>query len=214
MTQSDAPTARSSAAWLFVIVRAIPALALGVVITFTAQHSSALGLVSLGIFGLSTGVILVVSIATAPHTNGTRSVVLAQGIVLLVVGAVALAAPSAGLEFLILLITGFAVVTGFLELYLGMRKGRATQERRDGIFLGGLTVLLALAVLVVPPGFSQSSAGPDGIVRELTASVIIVGLLGAYWIVIGIYLVIAGLSLKWSAEPAGRTATSPTKTGA
>jgi hypothetical protein len=51
-------------------------------------------------------------------------------------------------------------------------------------------------------------------VRELTASVIIVGLLGAYWIVIGIYLVIAGLSLKWSAEPADRTTISPTKTGA
>ena len=214
MTPNDAPIARSSTAWLFVIARALPALALGVVITFTAQHSSVLGLISLGIFGLSTGAILVVSIVTGPRPDSTRPVVLAQAVVLLVVGTVSLAAPRAGLEFLVLGITAFAVVTGFIELYLGLRKGRATQERRDGIFLGGLTVLLALAVLVVPPGFTQSSTGPDGVVRELTASVIIVGLLGAYWIVIGIYLVIAGLSLKWTDEAASPTMTSPTQTGA
>jgi len=214
MTPNDAPVASSSAAWLFLIARAVPALALGVVITFSAQHSPTLGLISLGIFGLSTGAILIASVATDSGADKTRSVVLAQAIVLLVVGALSFAVPGAGLEFLVLVITALAVVTGFLELYLGLRKGRATQERRDGVFLGGLTVLLALAVLVVPPGFTQSSAGPDGVVRELTASVIIVGLLGAYWIVIGIYLVIAGLSLKWTDDPAGRTTTSPTQTGA
>jgi uncharacterized membrane protein HdeD (DUF308 family) len=198
---------------LFVIARALPALILGGAITFTAQHSPSLGLISLGIFGLSTGAIFVASLVWAPRADGSRPVVLGHAIVLLVVGAVSLAFPGAGLEFLVLAITAFAVITGFLELYLGARKGRPRPERRDGVFLGGVTVLLALAVLIVPPGFIQSSTGPDGVVRELTASVIIVGLLGAYWVVIGVYLVIAGLSVKWSAEPADPTTTLPTQTG-
>ncbi len=207
-------TPSPSLAWLFVIVRAIPALVLGGAITFTAQHSPTLGLVSLGIFGLSTGAILIASVLWAPRADGSRPVVIGQAIVLLVVGAVSLALPGAGLEFLVLAVTAFAVITGFLELYLGVRKGRPRSERRDGVFLGAVTVVLALAVLIVPPGFIQSSTGPDGVVRELTASVIIVGLLGAYWVVIGIYLVIAGLSLKWSGEPAGPTTILPTQTGA
>ncbi len=203
-----------SLAWLFVIARAVPALVLGGLITFTAQHSPALGLVSLGIFGLSTGAILVASLVWASRRDGSRPVVLGHAIVLVAVGALSLALPGAGLEFLVLTITAFAVITGFLELYLGVRKGRARPERRDSVFLGGATVLLAVAVLIVPPGFVQSTTGPDGVVRELTASVIIVGLLGAYWVVIGIYLVIAGLSLKWSGEPAAPTTTLPTQTGA
>ncbi len=212
MTASDAPIAR--AVWPFVIARAVPALVLGVLITFTAQHSPLLGLVSLGIFGLSTGAIVVVSIVRGPRPDSTRPVAIAQAVVLLLVGAVSLAVPGAGLEYLVLVITAFAVITGFAELYLGLRQGRGRGERRDGVFLGSLTVLLALAVLVVPPGFTQSTVGGDGITRELTASVIIVGLLGAYWIVIGVYLVIAGLSLKWSGELADRAVTSATKTGA
>ena len=61
-----------------------------------------------------------------------------------------------------------------------------------------LTVLLAVVVLVIPADYVQPFTGPDGVARELTASIIIVGVLGAYWAILGIYLVIAGLSLKWA----------------
>jgi hypothetical protein len=47
----------------------------------------------------------------------------------------------------------------------------------------------------------QSFTGPDGVARELTASVIVVGALGAYWVIIGVYLVIAAFSLKWASSP-------------
>jgi hypothetical protein len=97
-------------------------------------------------------------------------------------------------------VTIFAIVTGFLELYLGLRGRRVERSAKDRIFLGGLTIVLAIALLLVPPGFVQSFTGPDGVGRQLTAAIVVVGLLGAYWAIAGVYLVIAGLSLKWGTE--------------
>jgi hypothetical protein len=120
--------------------------------------------------------------------------------VAILAGLASIAVPRAGLPFLVFVVTVFAVVTGFLELYLGLRGRRVERSAKDRIFLGGLTIVLAIALLLVPPGFAQSFTGPDGVARQLTASVVVVGLLGAYWAVAGIYLVIAGLSLRWGSE--------------
>jgi hypothetical protein len=128
-----------------------------------------------------------------------RGVLFVHAAVAILAGLAAIAVPGAGLPFLVFVVTVYAVVTGFLELYLGLRGRRAGGPAKDRIFLGGLTIVLAIALLLVPPGFAQSFTGPDGIARQLTASVVVVGLLGAYWAVAGVYLVIAGLSLRWGA---------------
>lgn len=185
--------------WYGLLARAVPALVLAGVVTFSADHSAPLGLTTFGIFAAATGaVITVFALRSTPGT--TRTLQLVQGVVTLVAGVASLALTSAGLPFFVLLLTAFAVVTGFLELYLGLRSRRTDKAARDWIFAGGLTVLLAIVVLLVPPEFVQTFEGPDGVVRELTASVIVVGVLGAYWAILGIYLVIAALSLKWAPE--------------
>ncbi len=187
--------------WYVPIARAVPALILATVVTFTAEHSATLGLTTFGLFGLATGAVILVAALRQRGVVVERALLGVQGGIAILAGAAALAVPGAGLPFLILLLTGFAVVTGFIELYLGVRGRRTNSFGRDRIFLGGLTVLLAIAVLLVPPGFVQSFTGPDGVARALTAAVVVVGLLGAYWAIAGIHLVIAGLSLKWSTDP-------------
>jgi hypothetical protein len=127
-----------------------------------------------------------------------RAILLAQGGILVVVGIVALVSTGGGLPYLIFLLSAVAAISGFLELYLGLRGGPL---RRDRLFVGAVTALLALGVLIVPPGFEQATAGVDGPTGVLTASTIVVGALGAYLAVIGVYLVIAGLSMKWAAAP-------------
>ena len=117
-------------------------------------------------------------------------------------GLAALLRMSGGLPLLILLVSVFAALTGFLELYLGWRGRGRDRSARDWTFVGALTIVLAIAVLLVPADFSQVFTGPDDVERELTASVIVVGLVGAYWVIVGLYLVIAGLSLKWAAQDA------------
>ena len=185
---------------------------LAVVITFTADHSAPLGLLTFGIFAVVSGAVLTASALRLGAKGVVRSVTFAQGILTVLAGIVSLAIPAAGLPFFVFLLTAFAAITGFLELYLGLRSRGRSSSSRDWVFVGALTALLAIVVLLVPPGFSQTFTGPDEVQRVLTASVIVVGALGAYWAILGVYLVIAGLSLRWAAAPT--TSASPAEGGA
>ena len=196
-TPASAPDAAT--AWYIPVARAAPAVALAIVVTFSADHSASLGLVTFGVFGLASGAVILVA-ALLSRTAPQRGVLFAHAAVAILAGLASIAVPGAGLPYLVFLVTVFAIVTGFLELYLGLRRRRVERSAKDRIFLGGLTIALAIALLLVPPGFVQSFTGPDGVARQLTASVIVVGLLGAYWAITGVYLVIAGLSLKWGTE--------------
>ena len=187
--------------WYVPLARAVVALALAVVITFSADHSAPLGLLTFGLYGVSAGAVLAASALRLGVTGVMRTVTFAQGILTVLAGIVALALPAAGLPFFVFLVTAFAAITGFLELYLGLRSRGKSSSSRDWVFVGALTALLAITVLLVPPGYAQAFAGPDGVQRVLTASVVVVGTLGAYWAILGVYLVIAGLSLRWAPRP-------------
>ncbi|MGV8895013.1 MAG: DUF308 domain-containing protein [Rhodoglobus sp.] len=188
--------------WYVPVARAVPALALAVGVTFTADHSAPLGYLTFGIFAVIVGAILTASALRLGARGVTRTVTLTQGLVTLVAGIVSLSLPAGGLPFFVFLLSAFAAITGFLELYLGLRGRGRDRSARDWVFVGALTAILAIVVLLVPPEFQQSFTGPDNVARELTASVIVVGALGAYWAILGMYLVIAGLSLKWAPKDA------------
>ena len=202
--------------WYVPAARGVSALALAVVITFSADHSAPLGYLTLGIFAVASGAVLT---ASALRLAGegvagtvTRPLTLAQGLITVLVGIVSLALPAGGLPFFVFLLTAFASITGFLELYVGLRGRGRDRSSRDWVFIGALTALLAVVVLLVPPEFSQAFVGPDNVERALTASVIVVGALGAYWAIFGMYLVIAGLSLRWAASE-DRIASLPAEVG-
>jgi uncharacterized membrane protein HdeD (DUF308 family) len=175
---------------------------LAAVITFSSDHSAPLGLLTFGIYAVVVGAVLTASALRLASKGVVRSVTFAQGILSVLAGIVSLALPAAGLPFFVFLLTAFAAITGFLELYLGLRSRGRSGSSRDWVFVGALTALLAIAVLLVPPGYSQPFTGPNNFEGVLTASVVVVGILGAYWAILGVYLVIAGLSLRWSKSPA------------
>lgn len=183
--------------WYAILARAIPAIVLSVVVTLSADHSVSFGMLTLGLFGAATGAIILVFVLRSPVRGIERGIGITSGLIAALVGVAALASPGSSLSLFILLITSFAAITGFLELYLGLRVRKTSTAGRDHVFAGALTILLALVVLLIPADFVQPFTGPDGVARELTASIIIVGVLGAYWAILGVYLVIAGLSLKW-----------------
>ena len=173
-----------TAFWPVPIARAIPALVVGLVITFSANHTPPLGLVAFGAFAVLTGLVLCWG-AFRLSDRVLRGVSIAQGAVAAVLGVVALAFTTSGLGLLLFLVTAFAAVTGFLELYAGLRARGRHPSSRDWLAVGGFTAVAALVFLLIPLDSVQT-----------------VGLIGAYGILVGLFLVIAGLSLKWASPDA------------
>jgi uncharacterized membrane protein HdeD (DUF308 family) len=183
--------------WLVLGARAIVALAVGLVVTFSSDHSAAVGHNAFGALALALGVVAVGG-AVAVQIGIERVLFGVIGILGIAAGLVSLLSPASGAGFFFFLVSAWAVISGFLELYLGIRARRASPVARDWIFAGGLGVLLAIVVLLVPANFLQTFTGPDGVERTLTGTIVVVGVIGAYAAVLGVYLVIAALSLRWS----------------
>ncbi|SDK38716.1 Uncharacterized membrane protein HdeD, DUF308 family [Cryobacterium psychrotolerans] len=173
--------------WTVPVIRAALALIPAAVITFTADHAAQFGLLVFGAFALAGGLLLAGLSWRTLGDPRERMLFAVQGAVGVVAGALALALNGGGLGFFLYLVSVWAAVTGFLELYSGVRVRGRSASSRDWMLVGGLTAGLSLAFLLLPPN-----------------AVVAVGLFGAYLVILGVYLVIAGLSLKWAPtdEPA------------
>jgi uncharacterized membrane protein HdeD (DUF308 family) len=184
----DRPGARY---WTVPVLRAVLALVPAAVITFTPDHAARFGLLVFGAFALLSGLLLVGLGRRTLADPRERTLFAVQGAVGVLAGALALALNGGGLGFFLYLVSVWAAVTGFTELYSGVRVRGRSASARDWMLVGGLTAALALAFLLLPPN-----------------AVVAVGLFGAYLVILGVYLVIAGLSLKWapSDEPAPASA--------
>ena len=159
--------------------RAIVLIIPGLFITFTPGHTSQFGLIVLG----STALVLAlvqgaVSIRLLRGHPG-RGFHLFQSAVSLVIGVLALALSGLGIGLLLWALVVWALLLGGSEIFAGLRLPRRDLLRRDWITQGLLTVGLALIVL------TQSAD-----------SVAVVGFLGAWAIVMGVYLVIAAITHK------------------
>lgn len=198
--------ATDSRHWLFPIARAVPAALMAVAITFTADHSARLGLAAFGGFALLSGLVMlspgIRRTGPLPADAAQKTARLAQGVVTLIAGAVALAAAvlipvaTAQLPALVAIVAGWGVLAGGLELYSALRARGRHAGARDAGFLGVLTILLAAVMLIVPQDYAEAYAVPDGASGVVTASIMLVGALGAYGAIAAVFLLIAGFSLK------------------
>ncbi len=179
--------------WLAPVLRAMPALAVGLSITFVADHSAALGLVMLGIFGLATALVLVLTSLRMRREEPLRLLHRVLALITGLAGLLALLAlatrTGAGLGMLLLLVGGYAVLAGSYELVWGIRHRHRSTLARDAAIIGAGTLALALVLAFVGDPVSA------------------VGFFGAYGVVLGVFLIIAGLSVRWSAQPKEHPAT-------
>jgi uncharacterized membrane protein HdeD (DUF308 family) len=196
--------------WPVALVRAIPAVAVGLVITFSADHTALFGLVTFGAFALVSGAILAWG-AFRIEDRVLRGIALVQAAIAVVCGVVALVFCTSGAGTLFLVVVSFAAGTGFLELYLGLRARKRHPSSRDWTAAGVMTALLALAVLLVPADYALPWHAEDKGVEVngvLTSEIIVVGIIGAYAILLGVYLAIGGLSARWAAQEKPATVTN------
>ncbi|MEJ3405699.1 DUF308 domain-containing protein [Rathayibacter sp. YIM 133350] len=176
------------------MTRAAIALVPGIAIAFIPDHSAAFGLLVFGLWATVSGVV-VGALVLRGLSGLYRGLFLTNALLTAVVGLLALSLTDAGLAFYLFLVSVWAAVTGFLELYAGVRQrnaanraGERSTEARDRITVGALTAVFALVYLLLPPN-----------------AVVAVGILGAYLVIIGVFLAIAGFSLRWDAPRASVT---------
>ncbi|MEO6534083.1 MAG: DUF308 domain-containing protein [Pseudolysinimonas sp.] len=185
-------------------LRAAVALSVGLAITFTSAHSATFGLVAFGLFAIVEGAIIAAGALGDRAERRARGLFIAQGVLTVIAGVAALVLPGGGVHYFVWVVSAWAVVTGAIELVSGIRARGRGPAARDGVILGCLTLILALAFLVVPPDYSQRLGGIEQIKGELTASVMLVGIFGAWAIVTAVLLGIAavsGMSPRHRAEP-------------
>lgn len=185
---------RARRSWTLFLARAVAAAIAGCVITFSADHSAAFGLAVFGGFALVSGA-LSLAIGSRALTGRGRSLALGSAAVTLLSGVGALIAlPVAALLSFIALVAGWALISGALEFASG-RRGEGLAAR-DSVVVGIGTILLGAAFALLPPH-----------------PVVSVGLLGAYAVVLGVYLAIAAFSLKWAAGADAVAPSTPTTGG-
>jgi uncharacterized membrane protein HdeD (DUF308 family) len=184
--------------WPIPVLRAVPAAIVALVITFSTNHAAGYGLLLFGAFALVDGAVVGIgSAARLGDDPRSRRTALAQAAVSVVAGVVGIACNGFGLPAFITVVVAFAVLTGALELTQGLRSRGRSPFSRDWSTIGGITLLLAVAFLVTPPDYSQQLGGVEQVTGTLDASIVLVGLLGAYLAITAVFHVIAGLSHKW-----------------
>ena len=171
-------TTSPNSTWAVFLIRSLLALSLGAFVTFSADHTSGYGSLIFGSWALAQGILLVAEGVRSRSTPGARLLVV-QGLLGALIGVAALATSSSGLGTLLVEVTAFAATTAALEIYRSLRLERGIAVGRESLFVGIVTAILAIVFLLIPA---------DG--------VLVVGLVGAYGIVIGIYLAIAAVSLR------------------
>ena len=184
------------APWMLSAARAALAIALGLAITFTGGHTATFGLVAFGVFAVLSGLLLLASTFGPAAAREARTAFRAQGAVSVIAGVAALALPAGGTGYFVWVLSGWAIVTGALELVSGIRaRGRAAAWR-DWTAVGALTVLLGILVLVIPPDISDEFAGVKGEGGLLTSPIILVGMLGGWAVITGVLQAISAASPK------------------
>lgn len=170
----------SPAYWLVLVLRAIPAVTVGLIITFMEDHSPHVGLISFGVFALVSGLVLLVGALQTVLDRVVRRMLVGQGVISIITGAAALALWGSSIAVLLFIVTIYAALTGALELYSGIRS-RGAAPARDWVTVGAYTAIAAIVFVLIPPD-----------------SILTTGLIGAYAIILGVFLLIAGFSLKWA----------------
>lgn len=173
--------------------RAALAAIAALMITFSADHSAQVGLAVFSGFGVATAIVLFLAAWLAARAGGRWHYVL-LGAITLLAGMIAGVPPLRTDEAFFAIVISWALVCGLVELLVGIRL-RSPEDSlgRDHVTVGAISMLLGVALLIVPPAFSVGYT-VDNDSFTLTGIILGVGILGAYAAIVAVYLAIAGLS--------------------
>lgn len=177
------------------LARAFFAALAGVMITFTPDHSASVGLSVFSGFAMATGIVLLLA-AWLVRPGGRRAPSVLLGVLTILAGMVGGLGAIRSTTLFFVLVIAWALVAGIVEFVVGLpERRRGDALARDAIFIGALTILLAVGLLLVNPAYSlEYFIKEAGATFELTGISIGVGVFGVYAAIVAVYLGIAGFS--------------------
>lgn len=155
------------------------ALILGIVLLVWPEKTLSIVAIILGINFLVVGIVrLGLSIFTSGISTGIRILNILFGVLLVVVGIVAIRNSAATAEFLVIFVVAFIGIGWIIEGVLALVEAGNSSSRGMAIFFGIVSILAGIVVLVVPAttgalfiliaGISLAVLGVVGIVRAFT----------------------------------------------
>lgn len=196
------------------LFRALFAAVAAAMLTFSQDLSASVGLAVFGGWATVTAIVIALGAWTV-QPRGSRLLPLLTALAYLIAGAAA-SIPALGHTLFFILIPAWALVAGGLELAQGIvqRRGGERVEARDTLTVAVLTLVLGVAVLIVPAGYALDYYIEEaGRTFTLTGEIIAVGIFGGYAAIVAVVLAIAGFSpraahnaaAQGDAEPAVQT---------
>lgn len=177
------------------MARAALAAIAAIMITFSPDHSAAVGMPIFGGFAMATSIVLLVA-AWLVATPGRRWQPILLGALTLAAGLISsLPALHTTTGFFVTVLI-WAAAVGVAELVMGIVDRRADIEgARDAIFTGALGLLLAVGLLLTNPAYRLDYfIAEAGRSFTLTGITIGVGLFGFYTAIVAVHLGIAAFS--------------------
>ena len=178
------------------LLRALLAAVAALMITFSSDHSAAVGLSVFSGFVFTTALVQVLA-AWLVLPAGSRW----SSILLAVVGVIAGMATGVPAwrsdDLFFVVVSTWAIVSGGIELLAGIRARRSGDATaRDAITVGALGVLLGVVLLLIPAGFLQEYTIEKAGTFVLSGIILGVGMFGGYAAIVAVFLGIAGLTPK------------------
>lgn len=191
------PTTRTFEVRHVQLARAFFAAIAAIMITFSTDHSAAVGLAVFSGFVIATALVWFLSVWLV-YPSGARAVPVLLGIVAALAGMATGIPPLRSTTLFFVAVIAWAVISGIIELVGGLRARRTGDaSARDGVLIGAITLALAVGLLLVNPAYSLEYVIVDGDERHafiLTGITIGVGIFGGYAAVVAVFLGIAGFS--------------------
>ncbi len=165
--------------WWAIGLRGVLAIVFGLIALFLPGATMLSLVIVFAIYTFVDGVVGIVSAVRAAQAGERWGLLVTEGLVNIVVAAIAVLWPGITVVAFVLLVAVWAILTGALELAAAFRLG--TEDGRWWLVVGGLVSLVYGALLVIAP---------------MIGAVVLTWWLGAYALIFGVCLIVLAFKLK------------------
>lgn len=181
------------------LLRALFAAASALMITFSPDHSAAIGFSVFGGFAAASGFILILA-AWLVASAGNRWPYILLAVIDLAAAIVSGIPTWRNDAAFFAVIIIWAALSGLVELIAGIRARRADPAAKDAITVGALGLLLAVVLLLIPSDYSLQYSIEGAGALTLSGIILAVGMFGGYAAIVAVFLAIAGFSPRRTAR--------------